>query len=69
MKQQVLEVSNRCESVSRDAMNDVLLKMQKHQITRQTLGDHAQVVIGQVQALQAGQLAATTEQKESRFKA
>lgn len=45
MQEQVLKVSDRGKSISRDAVNDVLLQMKQHQTARQTLWDCAQVVI------------------------
>lgn len=63
VQQQVLEVSHRCEGVSRDTADGVLLQMQQHQVARQTLGDDTQVVIRQVQTLQAAQLAARREEE------
>lgn len=45
VQEQVLEVPDRGESVSGDAVNGVLFQMKQHQTARQTLGDCTQVVI------------------------
>lgn len=45
VQEQVLKVSDRGKSISRDAVNDVLLQMKQDQTARQTLWDCAQVVI------------------------
>lgn len=45
VQEQVLEVSDGGESISRDAVNDVLFQMKQHQTARQTRWHGAQVVI------------------------
>lgn len=45
VQEQVLKVSDQGQSISGDAVDDILLQMKKHKTARQTLWDCTQVVI------------------------
>lgn len=67
VEQQIFQVPDGDQSVSWNAVDGVLLQVQQHQVPRQTFGDHAEVVAGQIQTLQAVQLAGGAEEEPILF--
>ena len=63
VQEQVLKVSDQGQSISGDAVDDILLQMKKHKTARQTLWDCTQVVIWQVKTLETAQVAAGRAKK------
>lgn len=55
VQEQILQVPDRRQSISRDAVNGVLVQMQQHQVAWQTLWNNSQVVIRQIQTLEASE--------------